>query len=598
MKVKKIIASVSCAALIAAAALPLSACGKGDEKAPLDISKYAVAVNDWKDLKTANSDFDKFGSATSLGEFNAIQYAADRFAICATMADSKTTYKAINTVTGETIANSERNITASNFLGVKTVVLTNVTDDATPVTYKQYVGEDGKTLCTVKEADVSDIQADVNEYYVNGATEKSKVLSVIYPGENDDIEKYYQIETDEKTGAAKYTEVQKNNLSVTAPEYAAGATPFVAKKKIYDDAEKPVDGDMSAYSYAQVGNDMVFYNGGNEVGKINLDNVIDLGYDMASQSRKPAFVGNYWYYAVQVSLSTDAKKPDIIYSTEMGDFKYSYSIHKYDIINQKDEVVEKDYYVSYITPIYNYADKKFDAAAVTGSRIVDGVVQSTKGFTYVTDATLTKAYDVSGIANTLGAMSDIVDLGSEKYAVVADGKAVVIDKDFNPISVYNSFSYNYYVKANVVVFNKDGNEGLADIDGKVLAEPKYDMGTFFGGKVFAYNNVTGKNVILDANGTETVIDKIHDDTVDMETGSGKITDYTLAEDYGVYYISDVVAGKSTTTIYNLDGSTITSFADGDFSGASDISNKCFKIKFTKEVEGIGEVNVYSLYYLG
>ena len=559
MKVKKLITAATCAALITAAALPLSACGsaKSFKKGELNIAEYVQETPEYFDLFSRTGVSSVKEIATELAseaevsgafaithktkkvEVNEVEETQHLF----TVYNSTTGKEVVSDVKGESssysgvISVSNRRVTVTTKVDVPVPSTgDDDDDDDAPATVKvptyTIYGEDGTKLI---ENSYKTVTTETLTCWIGNDRESSKVLSLT--GEDKDgIEfvNYYKTETDLFTREVKYTPVNKSDLHYVSPDYAAGTDKFGAVRHVYDDAEKPVNGEIASYTYAKVGNEMVFYNGGSETGRVKTDGM-----------EAHAFVGNYLYYTVVTELPDDAKKANLIIPGGDKEYKCNYEIHKYDIVKNKDTKLKYSYYIQHFEPVYNYQKKAFDAVAVIGSKITKNTAQFNTQFTYVLTEELGLAYDITAVADVAGynALGEIYKLDENKYMVGGEGSPVVVDENFELVSFFDGEMLGGYLsKEKLVMFEVGDGYGLVNLDGKIVVAPQYNFYCMYDGKTIAQNVVTGDMVILSADGTETKLpeNKIPDasdmNELMQEGGSASYTQVQISDDGSWYMV--------------------------------------------------------------
>lgn len=486
MKIKKFISAATCAALITAAALPLTACGgaKSFKKAKdFDLSNYAQelpeeagamsksAVTKVTDLETGVSDYEiENGFVVTLKEVN------DDSVV--TVFNANTGKKIINNVVGEV-----EDITSDGVL-----IESELDDDFVFTLY----GEDGTKL--VENSYDYNIRVNHGAYWIGDNTKQSRVLTVTGEDKNgDDFSNYFEVEYDLFGNITSYKTINKSDIHYVAPEFSTGSDKFALAQLIYSDSAKPVTGDIASYKYATIGNEIVFSNNGTETGRVSTDNLMT-----------KAFVGNYMYYTVRTELPEGSKDANLIWPGTNKEFRYSYQLHKYDILKNKDSKLNYSYYINELLPVYNYEAKAFDAVVIAGRKIINKTVQTNSDFVYVANAELAVAYDITSVADAVGEFSDVIyKLDEGKFLLNPESPVIVNDK-FELISTFNGAAIQgFYANEKLLAFRAGEGMGLVDYNGKIVVAPEYAFMFFYDGKALASKISTNEFVVLSADGSET-----------------------------------------------------------------------------------------------
>ncbi len=517
MKIKKLITATTCAALIAATALPLSACGgaknfKNAKEGELDITKYAQELPDWLDgsrdaVSKATEVASGFSDVDQNGNFLIAVKGTDPASV------TKSVYNAMNAklVVGD--VESSATITPNGSF----VTVSKIDGAGTP--YQTVYGEDGTLL--IGECVPSSHQETQFTGYIDG--KEKDLLKVTGKKTEGDVTYYYEIVTDDD-GNQSYTSVpDSSKIKYVSSDLSAGNDKFAVARPIYGDPEKPVEGEIASYKYSSIANELVFSKDGEETGRINTDNLVT-----------SAFVGDYMYYTVMTELPDGDKDANLIIPTGSKEMRYNYEFHKYNIVKDKDSKLNYSYGVDEIVPLYNSEKKSFDAAVIGGSKIVNHTRQLNAPFAYVVTSELGVAYDVTPIAEDL--REDFQDyffkLDEEKYVYISKeimndhvsppevqkpSYAFVLNNKLEPVATFVADSMRImYSNEKLVQFAVDVDEhtqvaGLVDYNGKIVASPEYmSIGAFYGGKALAIKS-DGTSVVLSADGSETAIPEPFED---------------------------------------------------------------------------------------
>ena len=573
MKIKKLVASLSCAALITAAALPLAACGaaKGlKTDGSLNMTDYAAKYE-----SSVSGVHDAFSTVKTIGSYKMLQ-AVNPVPVTQLGSSPFFQVKTMNSV-----GNYEYDVISSS--GVKVVERAEDTDDFSPVTLGgipviriksesssllegttanyTFKGEDNTVL--LSNASVATPTAALRSFYVEGETQKVSVLMLTVP-KKDTV--YFKVEN--VNGVRKFTQIYENDIHFAGPEYEMGEGAFSAQKPLFpSSADKPVSGELASFTYATVGSELVLYRMGNtEACRVSLDNVEQF-----------AFVGNYMYYTKLVSLGEKDDSANLVYQGSV-ETRYSYELHKYDILNKKDTKFNYNVKIDKFEPIFNYKTNQYDAVVLYGAKIVNKTYQNNASFVYIADAELHVAYDLgdSSFAVDYDEYYDPQFMPFELYSI--DGNHLMLHYD----SKYGgevSYVFNNdmervsmqpgtkYFKDGVFKFTNENKVGFIDADGKIVVEPIYASTSieFYGDYALAHNNPARKDEFLKLDGTtvEAPVATNYADYADCVEEDEKIVVYGGAGWY--YELSNYVvddgdegtgAVKCTLTVYAYGGAKI------------------------------------------
>lgn len=525
MKIKKIITAASCAALIAAAALPLTACGSGSLK-----TGESLNINDYVEQYRPNGVlFDTYErDAVSVKPvprssftYESTSSVSNNIAVIASSTGSSgTAYYAYNTICGAEILNNVDNLSMSPMSmaysydsdgdgyndGSISVLIT---------TYNEKVGGEQTTKFDVYAWDgtvVAEGLEDINDLDISVSQNKIKtavladhfyeVFTVRYTKGDAEVVNYF-VADDSAYGMVYFTKHDKDDIVFVDPLVDVGSDLFSAVQPLNrviaalngDSSFKEIQGDLAAYSVGASGNDMVFYKDGEEAGRVNLDCVSE---------RQVAFAGNYMYYVKRTAVPKTDKNANLIINEYASELRYNYELHRYDIVKKKDKKLSYNIAIDRLKSVYNNNTKTYDALVVSGAKLKNKVYQSANEFTYVTDAELKVNYDVTQVGSF--DMAKVSSTGKGNYIVENNNRYTVLDGNFKVISEFTNS--HYYKEMNLFSFVKDGRTGFAKPDGTVAIEPIYTNAvsgqfmTFYNGYTVANNQVTGKKVFLKSDGTE------------------------------------------------------------------------------------------------
>lgn len=553
MKLKKIMAVASCAALIAATAVPLAACGGGRSngkplsKGELNLADYAV---DYADSSLAGGTsysraavgFTELGKGMdSVGPLGSSNDAVMWFAEKENATTGETAYSVFNIKTGRTVLSNVKVSPGYQSIagGIQLASVRTPAASGTPESFAFY-GEDGTKLI---EGVTSYINGSSVDCYINGKATKALMVYGYASDDNDTVEKYFEVKTDD-AGNRTYAAVAMTDIKLSDSEISVGDSVFGVSTPVYPkDEDKPVVGDIANYSYAVNGSDIVFYNGTTETGRVAVDK---------AQGR--AFVGDYMYYTELTALPENGDA-NLIINDDGSYVKYDYAQYRYNILTNKKEKLDHNIFVTRVRPVYNYATKAYDAAIVDCYAREELVMQAFD-YTYMVTADFALAYDLSQIS-----------FGSGNFELIkADAGKYVIRNSYNGYTVVNdSFEMlsraeqaTYYAEEKLFAFSEGQAYGFAGLDGKAVAAPVYSaisggMPVFYGGKALVGDVTTQKVVALSADGTTRALpEESSSDTkevdVDYENGWYYVTTTTFA--------TQTEPEKTVVELFDLGGTSL------------------------------------------
>lgn len=538
MKLKKIMAVASCAALIAATAVPLAACGGGRSngkplsKGELNLADYAV---DYADSSLAGGTsysraavgFTELGKGMdSVGPLGNSNDTVMWFAEKENATTGETAYSVFNIKTGKTILNNVKTVPGSSYIDSGRLQLISARTAAsaqTPESYAFY-GEDGTKLMDGVTNNVYGSSADC---YIGGKAAKALMIYGTASDDYEHVEKYFEVKTDDE-GNRTYTAIAKTDIKLSNSEISVGDTVFGVSTPVYPkDEDKPVVGDIAGYSYAVNGSEIVFYNGTTETGRVNVD-----------KAEGRAFVGNYMYYT-EMTLLPENGDANLIINDDGSYVKYDYAQYRYNILTNKKEKLDHNIFVTRVRPVYNYATKAYDAAIVDCYAREELVMQAFD-YTYMVTADFALAYDLSQIS-----------FGSGNFELIkADAGKYVIRNSYNGYTVVNdSFEMlsraeqaTYYAEEKLFAFSEGQTYGFAGLDGKAVTAPVYSainggMPVFYGGKALVGDVTTQKIVALSTDGTTRAL---------PERSSSDMKEVDVDYENGWYYVTTTTAANGST----------------------------------------------------
>lgn len=527
MKIKKIITAASCAALIAAAALPLTACGSGSLKTSetLNISDY---VEQYRPNGVINDVYERDAVSVRQVPRSSFNYGStanveNNIAVIANTVGSSTYYYAYNTICGaEILSNVGELIHQPSSMEYSFDFDQDGMDDLTfsvlITTYAEKVGGeqkvkndvytwDGKVIAQGLETlELNGIDFSLSQNKIKTSVSADKLFNVVTvrytKGENEIVD-YYSADESEYD-MVYFTKHEKENIVFVDPLVDVGSSIFSAIQPLNrviaalngDTSFKEIQGDLAAYSVGAPGNDMVFYKDGEEAGRVNLDCV---------DEDQVAFAGNYMYYVKRTAVPKTDKNANLIINEYASELRFNYELHRYDIVKKKDKKLSYNVAIDSLKSVYNNKSKTYDALVVSGAKLKNNVYQSANEFTYVTDAELKVNYDVTQVGGF--DIAKVSSIGSGNYLLEKSNSYTVLDGNFKVISEFTNS--HYYKNMNLFSFVKDGRTGFAKPDGTVAIEPIYTNAvsgqfmTFYNGYTVANNQITGKKVVLNSsNGQE------------------------------------------------------------------------------------------------
>ena len=477
--------------VLALACVSLAACKK-DNGAKLNIADYAVAVDDpvfgteTSKLYTTATEFTG-GSIEDVSEYG--------MAIVAT-SDSK--YKLYNADKGEYAlggAAYEHIAFASDMSGIIdnqdnmaeilngfVFAMNGTESDATFGVYDIL----GNELLPLAKYDMEDFHIASQVMYVNGKIAPAMLVKITYKTTETDAKeqnKYFEIKIDLAAKSVNFVAVDESNVSQTPVSNKVGdvltdtnIVPLVQTNDIFP-VEKYTEYGISSFNGTS-GTTYTVYESGKKKGEFTVKSGDIL-----------ATLGKYVIYTEMQTVPSDAKEGYNTHVTRGNTVtKYNVSYYRYDFVKDKTTKLDVDFFITGITPLYNFADKIYDAAIVQGVPFNDGVAmverrsyyyESDSMQTYATDATLRVAYDLSAKPFTMENLP--VCLRSGKNARYLIGGCIT-DKNLNVIANLGDASkVTAYKDPEVVTFFYNDYYGAVDFDGKVVMEAKYEKLDLIGG---------------------------------------------------------------------------------------------------------------------
>lgn len=585
MKAKKAAAVIIGGAVVATAAFSLTACsnkgGKDLGTTTLDLSQYATDYAEYLNSGNTNYDYDRVALKTFV-TYKRSEVVNDYIAnkpsnviVLKKGTGDNARYSAVDLNTGKTIFAGhavlpefgsftvDSSYNKLQYVTVKTTVGVGGVG-VSPKIYKQYFDYNGVELVEVPQNSV--VLASCSTAYINGKRETVLCVTASYEegegtaAKQKTVQKFFKQVTDKNTGDVSYTAVSVNNVKLYDEDDEIGADHSGLISKIYNSTEeKPVESAVADYGYKENGSKgYTFYDAqGNETGKVS--------YEMGGEI---CFIGdNYYYYTLQPS----EKDYNFVM---LGAAKYLYTLHKYDVLQNSDTIIDCNVAITRGQNIYNYTTKSYDAAGVMAFKMVDGVAYTNTGYDYdeyVVDKDLKVAYNVTG--RDLSLNEEIYGLGGDLYKIGSK----IVDSNLNVVN--KNVSSAVYVKSGLIKFSSGSASGFTDLNGKVVIAPEYYFSStpqFYNGVAYATqidvkDEQGAYRVLLKKDGTFTKIDDLEASTdkkieKDVIVKSGyyvlTTTTYETAEQINVASIKyDVVSFdgtvlktfiKSTGKTYNFD----------------------------------------------
>lgn len=587
MKVKKIVAIVMGTALVGSVAAGVSACKKSGGSygalgtTTLNLADYAVEYE-------GASYLSKKGYVSAKELVNGAEYSSGNYVTV----ENNGKYSVYNLDTEKYILSNKDSRPWSNYIGSLRVYVVSDTDGDGSAFY----ADDGTEI--LASGVYTDLQSERFSVFVGGETEKSYVYRVygnktVGSGtaneETEEIEVYIKEVTDKETGdVTGYTKISKADIKTYDPEYAVGTTHIGVNKVYTSTMECPVEGKAANYSYMQLGSRYTFYDGTDKEGTV----------DVPVNGEVLGFVGNYLYYYTLEPVISDSKDYNVVTqiissSSYSGvstlEYKFDYSLYKYDFTKDKLTELNCDAMVTALEPIYNYKTKSYDTAFIGGQKMTDGVAISlmttSSGdvgyidqFTYFVNSDLKVGYDTTGIFSEA---PWVFSLGDDKFLIGGryDSYANIVDGKFN---VLMSGIESVYMNEGLVAISCNGYYGFTNLEGKMVIAPEYTSSStpvFYNGVALMHG--TDGDVLLKKDGT--VIAKISD----MEKSNmANVT--KRVETHAGYYklITTTTSGSGENVTVNyvaFDGTLLKSFAHNDLTEFNVNGSVCIREKITKGI---------------
>lgn len=562
MKAKKIVAIVMGTTIAATMAVGLTACG--GNKGGSSLGTTTVNLTNYAEKYESGYSHAGYTAAQKVLEGN---LSAGRYSNFITV-EKEGKYSVYDLLSEKYIFENKATIPVlsriSSIGGDLDVWKVQSATDAAKYTYYDINGQE-----ILAEGVYGDLYINSLNLYVGNETQRSLVYTITGTKTDGETESevllYLKKVVDKETEAVSYVKINQSDIRLYSPEYIVGSELGVEKESVYpEDEEYPVEGEIKNYKYSQLGNVLTFYNGETKTGSV----------DLTSRGEPLGFVGNSFYYSTMTPYVPEDHSGYNYIFTESGEFKFNYSLYKYDIIQNKTTELNYNVGVVGIEPVYNHETKAYDAAIIVGYKMTDGVVSiynlgggSGMGevdvFNYFVTEDFKIAYDMTGIIEDL---SGLYDIGNDKYYVRGNGKGYVVDGSFNVLSDVGT--KNVIAEEGLVVISEKistGSEniyvtGFADLNGKVVVAPEYMFGydsslSFYGGYTAA-RNIQGEQVLIKNDGTVTnlsALEKSTDENVKKTLNVGK----------GYYSIVTTTKTESGTTIkkdyYSFNGTLLKSF---------------------------------------
>ncbi len=565
MKAKKIVAVVMGAALAGTLAIGMSACSGGKKpeslkEGTLNIANYADEFENYKSMKG-------FTSAKTLfsGKHVVRDYGSGIYVI-----ESNEKYSLYSAEAEKEIITNLPSMPWGTSIGSLRVYYVNTSED----NYNEiaYYAEDGTEILPAGEYSSLNA-ASASGAYVGSDTKPCTVYmisgfkTVVEDGAptTKEVEVYVKSKYDKNTKLTSYTVVNKSDIKAYAPEYAVGGDQSGLKTPVYEVYEDyPVEGEIKNYEYSLIGTKYTFFNGSEKTGTV----------DLTSSGYAIGFMDSSLYYIENtVYVEGDHSGYNIAITGEATGVKYSSTLYKYDIIANTTTKLNYDVAVTRLTPLYNHETKTYDAAIISGYKMVDGVATyGSNNFTYLINKDFQIGYDMTGI---FSGMPEVYDLGNGKYYI----GGYVTDGEFNALS-YVDDKYDVYADEGLISISVGYNYGFTDLSGKVVVAPEYSSSSsnirFYGGVAHLYN-MEGE-VLLKKDGTVTKISDLE------KSADPKVTKEVDVSDNGYYTITtvtEVVGGddKVEVAYYAYDGTLLKSF-NHDNVRITYIGNNSYVIKET------------------
>ena len=485
---KKIILLVLIVALLA---LPLTACG-GEKKAPtakaIKLADYSVTLDakqNGREIYTENTGY------TAANKLNGIAANANSYGITALFNSETQKYTLYDLNNGQTLMSGQEfsNISLDGATGC--FKLMNY--DAAGNTNKWGVADWTGTKMLMDMTEISAYSSvtieTMDNCYVGNEIYPAEILKIQYTpaGADTAVSKYFRILAEDMFSAPSIDSVEENKLNIGSPSSVGSAVSAIERAPVYQRAAsvKSVYGDMDSYSYSVnlinyenfMKAALTFYDGDAQKGTVNIKNGFIIG-----------FIEKYLYYAEVETLPYDAESGYNVYQQTGDSFtsvsKMNFTYYRYDVIKNKLKKINPGYIIlpEDLDNLYNYSDKKFDAATVQAINLVDGVATLNDSADYKTYVVNSDLKVIADLSEKPFRLSSIVKLNDNRFMISDDGVNYIVDKKLNEIASFSSSSaYRIYKSSQLIAYSDNGRYMAVDFNGSVVFEPKYSSLEFYGG---------------------------------------------------------------------------------------------------------------------
>lgn len=554
MKLKRIIAATVGASLAFSTVFALSACNKDKYTGPvdlgttteLDIDNYLTDYAEDNDTYSYDINVSVRRLSVDLSKVNTDRSADPLRVLQDTDSQENDIYSVFSIEHESTIVSGLTMLPSIwTWAGYKVVQADYPVTDATDFGYESaYIAADGTTL--LPRDYYTYAHARATRLYIGNNKKSSDILAVVGEKPDGSVEKYYEIIESETDDKVTFRDVSASTLhTYNSAEWGVNVN---LNDRLYfsvyaNQEDYPVNGDIADYEYLKLGDTYTFYKDGQKTGSVEI----------ASNGDKLGFVGDYMYYYTLTPVAADSTSYN--YYDYEDEVKANYELYKYNIVANSTEKLDYNVMITGIKPLYNNVSDTYDAAAVSCCKMTDGVIYYGMSDlrVYVTDADLNVAYDISSLESIYTA-SAIYKLDDDRYSI----GNYVVDSKLEFVGYVQGDKI--YSEEKLMRFGINGFYGFADINGKIVIEPKYrsQPSSYNSGNFVFYNGVTAAYEFQDDGSLKLVLLK-KDGTVTVLPSDTAVYD-------GFYIVNTSVDdnaadSKRSIIVYNFSGEAIKSFTD-------------------------------------
>lgn len=557
MKKAAILATVLAAALCVA---PLAACGEDNGEVeidgkPFNMADYATEIPEsmtihsgshqeipeFKSVRTLDVQFDSFGMDSSIS--SKLEVAKE---FGKNENDGK--YGLFNLKSGQSAKEWYSSISAVSYSS-PFIVLENAgsTSDGEGLNSYRLAYPTGE-LVTSATFGSQYFQTSTEDYYVDNTHYTCYCVT-------------YQTEAGEETARIAYEKGAWKKMTEadlhpqqTSDSYQVGDSLGVAKTPLVEvngDEEDYPDYIYKDYSYSREGNSSAYtytlYKGDEK-----LDSMVVFGQQILG------VIGKYFYYYEARPVSADAVSG---YNCEMsGSYgsssygsveKYDMILHRFDITNSENEVVDTDYIFSASGALYNHSTNDFDRLVVSAYRKVDGVAVisgSAPVYSLILDDDACVSFNLTGksISPTFYKLSD------DRYFTGNVSRSVILDGECNTVAILPSYNVSVWEEQSLILCNNSNEYFAVDYDGKVAIA---GMGSTWG------IGICGNGIVATNQNSERAV--FSKSAPNGKTIDEIIGDYSFVSGGAVLYTCSSVDDAWNISFYNAIGTKV-----GDFKARS------------------------------